>query len=265
MKTRYHSLVTYATEESLRKVLTAKSEQIEFAAYALHDKDIDEYGKAKEPHTHVCLELKEKRELEDVTKWFKACIDTKGEVCNTRNKETHDTKAAYEYLTHSGDSESETGKYQYEDEIIKVLMGDVEAYINSETDEQIRREKAKEKKEATEARADDIEAELNDIIEGKPMRYMARQYGRDYIKNRRAYHEYASAMVLEETGDLEKSCKILGVGFRETLLDEYAKGQNDGIKTAFVAVRDMLRADVDAGAKYEENLLKRIITMIERM
>lgn len=115
------------------------------------------------------------------------------------------------------------------------------------------------------AAADNIEQELNDIIEGKPMRYMARQYGRDYIKNRRAYHEYASAMVLEETGDLDKSCKILGVGFKEALLDEYAKGQNDGIKTAFRAVHDMVQADIDGGATYETNLLKKIEIIIERM
>lgn len=265
MKHTHVSLITYATEECLRKVINEKSELIRFASCAWHDKDLKEDGSSKEPHHHVNLWLVNPREIDDICKWFKKCIDSSGCVCNTRGEFTHRASAAHYYLTHSGDSDGESDKYQYDKQIIKVLRGDLAEYIASKTDTELRYEKNLEREERAEAKADDLEQELNDIIEGKPLRYMARQYGRDYIKNRKAYHEYASQMVLEETGDINKSCAVLGVGYDQLLYEERSKAHADGLQAGLKAIHTMVAHDVQQGATYNNDLLKKIEMLIQHL
>lgn len=265
MKLTHVSLSTYATEESLRRVITEKSDYIRYAECAYHDKDVNDDGKPKIPHRHVNLWLYEPREEKDVRNWFKRCQDTTGAVCNTLSNETYSAGAAHDYLTHSGSSDGEAGKYQYDKRIIKVLCGDTSTYITSKTQTELRREKAAEQEARANAKADDIEQELEDIINGEPLRYMARRYGRDYIKNRKAYHEFASQMILQESGDLNLSCKILGVGFDQMLYEERSKAHADGLRTGLKAIQTLVAHDIQQGATYNNALLAKIDMLIQNL
>lgn len=197
MKLHHISLVTYAKPEQVAKILLEKSSQLQYAETAYHDKDTD-----KDPHSHINLWLVNPRDPQDLRKWFKACADHKDEIANTFVEPTHNAEGAHEYLTHK----NQEGKYQYADEVIKVLAGKTEEYLESVTDEEEVRnrsqERARDREALREAQADDVEAQLQAIIDGTSHREMARRYGRDYIKNHKAYKEYALLMVVEETGEL---------------------------------------------------------------
>lgn len=246
MKIKHLSLSTYATEEHLRRVITAKSDLLNFACFITHDKDVwsktDEeknpehvQGTPKTTHRHVAIWLKSVREPKDIVSWFKKCLDDKGELANTRWEETRSTSKLIEYFTHSSDECRELGKYQYQSEDIKVLYGDLDSYLEAPTDYEERNRKAEALKEKEairkEANEESIDNMLNDIIDRKPLRYMAKSYGRDYIKNFKSYNEFAGRVYLEETGDLTKALDIMGMAenfTKQQLNIEYRKGVADG-------------------------------------
>lgn len=199
--TKFHALTTYAIEEQLKTVLHSKSSQIEHARYIYH------YKEDKEPHTHLVIVTLKPRKLSDVRGWFKELTDSKGEPANTLSEELASTSAMEEYFTHSDEkSIADAGKHQYLTEDIKVLLGNTEDYLNIETRlqeiQRIAAESAERDQIKRAAASDDVEQQLNDIIAGLPLREMARKYGRDYIKNRRVYNDYAAMILCEETGTL---------------------------------------------------------------
>lgn len=232
MKTTHVSLSTYATEEALTRVIREKSEQLIFAEIAYHDKD------NKEPHRHINVQLVAPREPSDIAKWFKTCLDDKGELANTFAQETLEADKAHEYLTHKNDDT----KYQYSDEVVKVLYGDLNKYLSSETPLQVAKRKKTETAERKAQRAEDmaesVDNMLNDIIEGKPMRYMAKVYGRDYIKNRKAYHDFAGDVYMEETGDWQKAYLIAKQGCETACRRAMAESYADGATTMLKHIRE---------------------------
>lgn len=194
LSTRFHHLTTYAPPEQVKRVLTSKSEQLVFAEYILHDKDVKEDGSLKEPHVHILIELKSPRYLTDVCKWFKNCLDNVGRTVTTRSIEiSPTTQDADDYLTHK----KEPSKHQYIDEDIIVLSGSREAFRNSKIDKHNNTAEGDEN-----SKADEVENLLQDVVDKVPLRQMARRYGRDFIKNYNAYRNYALQMVAEETGEL---------------------------------------------------------------
>lgn len=94
-------------------------------------------------------------------------------------------------------------KYQYDDSIIKIICGSKDDYITQKTEYQSVREKSEQnieyRKHQQEIRELEVDEMLNDIINKKPMRFLAKKYGKDFMKNHRAYREFASIVVLEET------------------------------------------------------------------
>lgn len=191
-KTRFPSLMTYADEQQIRFVLNQKSDQLLFAEFIAHDKD------DKAPHYHVVLELKKPRYISEIISWFKACVDSKGRLVNTMGEATKSTEDIDDYLTHKND----LTKHQYTACDIRVLIGSRDEYRTHETEYQAVENAEAAKAFAKEAYADDVESQLQAIIDGTSHREMARRYGRDYIKNHKAYKEYALLMVVEETGEL---------------------------------------------------------------
>lgn len=99
LQSRYIRLVTYLSEEQLVKVLEFKRSSIEHWTYALHDKDPDEKGGVKAPHTHVILKLYTSRSVGSVRNWFKA-LDDKGLPISTLGKACENIDEDTEYLTH---------------------------------------------------------------------------------------------------------------------------------------------------------------------
>lgn len=71
--------IEYLTKETILKVLTDHKEDIEFFAFILHDKDVDEIGNPKKKHWHIMIRLYESRRHTDVASWFGlsvSCIQT---------------------------------------------------------------------------------------------------------------------------------------------------------------------------------------------
>lgn len=227
--TKFHALTTYATEEQIKTVLLAKSSQIEHARYIYH------YKEDKEPHIHLVIVTLKSRKLSDVRGWFKELADSKGEPANTLSEELASTSAMEEYFTHSDEkSLADDTKHQYLAEDIKVLLGSTVDYLNIETrlqeTQRIAAESAERDQKKRAATADDVEQQLNDIIAGLPLRDMARKYGRDYIKNRRAFVDYAAMIVCEETGTLPMH--LLADPIAEKINDLRRQAANDGYEEA---------------------------------
>lgn len=99
VQSRYIRMVTYLSEEQLTKVLEFKRSLIEHWTYALHDKDPDDKGGVKAPHTHVILKLYTSRSVGSVRNWFKA-LDEKGQPISTLGKACENIDEDVEYLTH---------------------------------------------------------------------------------------------------------------------------------------------------------------------
>lgn len=239
LKTTLLELVTYASASDIERILRDKSEQLVFAEYIHHDKDTKEDGTPKIPHSHILLELKAPRLMSDVAKWFKKCVDDKGELVTTRYKEILNTASADDYLTHSGDSKGEAGKYQYERTQVRELQGNLEDFRSKPT----RTDRLNEAQASKDEKADEVEGLLNDIVRGLPMREMARKYGRDYIKNRKAYTEYAGLMALEEGADLDTFIRITRNPIEEHINELRKEAFDDGVKSGLREVEHIIHND----------------------
>lgn len=278
MKTKHISFNTYAREEDLRKVVNSKSDLLRFACFITHDRDVwnesDERknsehkaGISKETHRHLLLWLKSEREPRDICNWFKKCLDDKGEIANTRYEETRSTSNMYEYLTHNTEDAKSQGKYQYISEDIKVLYGSADEYIESVTMYEERCRKSDELKEKAEskriANEESIDNMLNDIIDGKPMRYMAKAYGRDYIKNRKAYHDFAGDVYFEESGDFDGAFLIASVG---SAFDSKAmnKALRDGVSYGFERAITVLAESEDNGNRLTSEQMRFLLNEMKR-
>lgn len=129
-------------------------------AYILHDKE------EKEMHWHLLCTFKVWKSLASI----KSIIDN-GQ--NVLGEEIHDKQAAFRYLTHKDNPE----KYQYDEELIK---SDDKGFWRGEEQ-------------------GDVVELIDDIIEGMSFRDMAIKYGKDFVKNYRAYAHYAALVEAQET------------------------------------------------------------------
>ncbi|MCB7067690.1 hypothetical protein LI031_27960 [Enterocloster citroniae] len=73
MKKKLYEIQTqieYLTKETILKVLSDHKEDIEFFAFILHDKDVDEASNLKKNHWHIMIRLYESRRHTDIASWF---------------------------------------------------------------------------------------------------------------------------------------------------------------------------------------------------
>lgn len=173
-------LITYGNEEQIKRLC---NEQAANWAYALHDKDVNEDGKPKEAHWHVMLTFEQAKSFNVVCKMTKSYIPDQ----NTMAEPVKDLQGALRYLTHKDDQ----GKYQYDEMIVNYSK---KAWYEKYS--QTKQEKQASKEE-------DNEAFLNDLLCPKrdfSVRKMAVKYGRDFIKNCKAYIDFRSMALAEEAG-----------------------------------------------------------------
>lgn len=194
---KYVSLMSYATEEELTKVLEEKKPYIKGVSYIFHDKE------TAEPHFHIALELKRSRKGQAIIRWFKGLKDSKGQTANTFGEEVISVSALRDYFKHEDEESLNKGKHQYTDEDIKVIDGLSDAW-----DYETAWEKAEAKAEAKEQQGDEVEQMLDDIINEVPSREMARRYGRDFMKNAASYRKFAADVVLEESQDVDLALRL---------------------------------------------------------
>lgn len=164
-------LITYHDRETIEGVL--QNRPVRAAAYIYHDKDVNEDGTPKPAHWHIMLCANNAVTVGQVRRWFPPHQNTLGQVME-------DDERAEGYLTH----ENEPDKVKYSRDDI-VLYGQGwkpfhAAWTSSNRDNEA------------------VEIMLDDIIDGVSKRTMCRRYGRDYIRNQRAYDAYARQMAYEE-------------------------------------------------------------------
>lgn len=194
MQAKLLSCVTYATIDQLKTVISSHRDHVKDCIAILHDKDTKEDGTPKESHLHVLLSLVRSREISEITGWFKKCHDEKGQAVNTFGETVKSTESAFEYLTHEG----QDGKHQYANEDIIILQGSKEHWLslNGILDN------AKRKQQLKDEQAEEVDQLIQDCIDNLPERAMAKKYGRDYIRNRRIYREFAAIVRFQETGEI---------------------------------------------------------------
>lgn len=200
MKTKLLSCVTYANINQLKTAISIHGDQVQDCIAIMHDKDLKADGTPKESHLHYLLSLNTSREISEVTGWLKKCTDDKGQVVNTFCESVKSTKAAIDYLRHIG----QDGKHEYSEHDIIILQGSKEHWLSLEGEFDKVKRKSVEKQHHNEEKAEEIDQLVQDCINNVPERNMAQKYGRDYIKNRRVYREFAAIVRFQETGEIEE-------------------------------------------------------------
>lgn len=132
------SQVDYLPLETIQQVIAEQSTKgiITDYAYGLHDKDVDDSGREKEPHYHVYLRFKNPQKFTTVASWFKI----KQEY--VRKIETNFERSCA-YLIHRNDA----SKYQYDSSIVAASF-DYNAFLEKlleEEQEQLYKGNKKEK------------------------------------------------------------------------------------------------------------------------
>lgn len=158
--------VTYASEDQIKRFLHVYRNHIKHYAYALHDKDDNE------THTHIILLWHNNCSCSAVKRRFSKFTDQ-----NTMVEPLRDKSACFEYLTHKNDED----KIQYDVSIIKM---DNAGYWQSCVYEE----------ETDENKAVAI---INDLLNGVPLNYMLKRYGRDFVLNFEKYRQFANMLAYE--------------------------------------------------------------------
>ena len=247
--TKFVSLITYAKAEDVERILAEKSKLLNYAFWIPHDKD------ESVPHIHIVVGLVHSRKPNEVSNWFKKCVNDEGVAQNTLAEPVISCDDIVEYLTHSDEKSAQKGKHQYFAEDIRVSLGTLEAFREEKTDSQ-RHAVAKAKKEAKENECEQL---LDDIISGTSARTMARRYGRDFMKNHKAYREYAALVILEEEGDIEKASQVAGNGFAYWQQDAQRKAYEDGVVAALNRVYEIVVDEENGYCKTTRDDFKKLL------
>lgn len=158
---RNFCLMSYCTEEQIKKVMQKHDHQLKAHAYILHDKDLDENGKPKTAHYHILLALVNATTVDAVRNWFNF-TDSNGLKVNTLGQQMHDTSGSFDYLTHETDESREQGKYIYPATDIKGF--NLEYF-----------------KDESQLNADSLTSALDDMLNGISLIDIYKRYGRDFI------------------------------------------------------------------------------------
>lgn len=116
---RCFALSSYLSESQIMSVILSRNIQIQYYAYAYHDKDTFEEGnpragELKEPHFHIILYTFNAHSVSAVARWFSGFRDDDGILINTFAEQCYDRFQLFDYLDHSNAPD----KYQYPHSII---------------------------------------------------------------------------------------------------------------------------------------------------
>lgn len=167
---RKFSLITYLHQIQIDSVLCKHWNQIRAYAYAYHDKDTNEDGTPKEPHTHLIIVTHCTCTLSAVRRWFDGFVKDGKPVTTTAQKMT-DEFEMYEYLIHNTLAAKAADKYQY--------------------DPKIRQSNNHEYFKANEASNwDNIQLACEMILKGTSIHDCGKKFGRDFILHYRQIKDY---------------------------------------------------------------------------
>lgn len=247
-----YEVVTYTNPADHLTELLSKTKGY---AYAYHDKDTNEDGTPKEPHYHLLIVLTCNMTITALAKKLEHL------PCNSIINLVHDKAEAYHYLIHANAPE----KYQYP------------PTARTSSDEHFfdKTKKVTTDNNDDKPTTDDL---INDLIEGKPLREMAKKYGRDYIKNRRAYEDFAKDVIREEMHEERRASLEAEVEaeYKDIRRLAYESAKQDAYGDGYIlALRELAKPEYLAeptgalGAFMEENgidlsKLEKLATLIER-
>lgn len=182
-RSRLMAFIVYGSERDIDLFLAYHSNRILHFAYICHDQDRHTDGSLKEPHYHLCVNLKTDYFVSDMVNKIKEIThqNVMGEVLLSKNR-------MYAYLTHSGSPD----KYQYDKSLI---ISDSPTYW-------MNRDEA-----ATKC--------VYDILAGADTAYLLKEYGNFYMlhlekleklaqKLRRELKILSTPEVIKELQDNEK-------------------------------------------------------------
>ena len=164
-KTRFFSLMTYASEKQIQRVMRDHIKSVRAFCYIYHDKD------EAEPHHHIMIRTHSTWTPPQLARWFAGLVDGDKKPINTFCESANDTSALEEYFTHTDEKSKEAGKYQYKKEDIKDFgLWDIV-----------------DRKESY----DDCLEIVNKILLGVSYRELVRQYGRKFLYHWDKYADIA--------------------------------------------------------------------------
>lgn len=178
---------TYADEECVKAICQNATN----FAYILHDKD------GCEPHYHIIFEQRVRpasllRRIAEIEPTQQTVVE-----------QLKDRKAASKYMLHADIVSRANGKTLYD--IEDVITNDIERYFPAPVKNEV---------------ADNNF--LDDLLAGRlTRREMARRYGRDYMKNYRAYEEFKTAVEIQER-EISREAMLnepIGISARYTIVD----------------------------------------------
>lgn len=167
-----YSLVSYAKPEEFESLL----KQAKHWAWILHNRD------DKEPHYHIYVSFYTKKSPKQVLSMINSEENTFWEEMKSTPQDL------LTYFTHEKEvnkSQYEFNEIQFDDDKYWAKGAEIENKENENTEF------------------------LENLLKKTNRREMARKYGRDYMKNYRAYEEFARMLEYEELRELEKS--LVGV------------------------------------------------------
>lgn len=185
------SILTYANKLQVETILERKKGAYTDYAYIVHNKD------DAPPHIHIFMCFGSDRRGADILKWFDNLIDEKGQLINTRFEAVKSSESLLDYLTHK----NEADKFQY-----------------SEADIIYSSEQAREK--LLEDTTDNGFGALDEMLNGIPLREIARRYGKDFIRNYYSYKALKNDIIDEERRIEQKLAREKQIDLIQTKIEE---------------------------------------------
>lgn len=173
---RKFSLVTYLSEQQLKDVLFAHSDQIKAWAYAYHDKDVNEDGSLKVVHCHVVLYVYNASTVSRIRKWFRA-LDSDGKEVTTTGQICSDIYGMWDYLIHADNPE----KYQYPESVRNSNLPEFFSDDSNSLD-------------------DNSLSIVDDMLSGTSIYDMVSRYGRDFCIHFGHYSDVIKAIRKQSEG-----------------------------------------------------------------
>lgn len=171
-KTRFFSLMTYASEKQLRRVIEDHIRSVRAFCYILHDKD------EAVPHYHILMRTHSTWTSAQIRRWFHRLVDADKKPINTFCEPASSMDALDDYIFHADDKSVAQGKHQYSRDQVKDFgIWDLA-----------------EKKDSY----DDSYEIINQIIAGKSYRELVRTYGRKFLFHWDKYADVAAEIRQDE-------------------------------------------------------------------
>ena len=185
------SILTYANKLQVETILERKKGAYTDYAYIVHDKD------NAPTHIHIFMCFGSDRRGIDILKWFDNLVDEKGQLINTRFETVKNSESLLDYLTHK----NEKDKHPY-----------------SETDIIYSSEQARET--LLEDTAENGFGPLEEMLNGKPLREIARRYGKDFIRNYYSYKALKNDIIEEERKIEQRLAREKQIDLIQTKIEE---------------------------------------------